>query len=227
MENIRTIKDFGPVYAETNLDNLIVEPFNAFSNIIFLIIIIYWSRKTKLSFKDYPLIVFCLPILFLGFVGGTIFHATRSHNIWLIMDFVPIFILTITAAVRFWYMVTNSKIWGTVFPLAIIFLTRTFAQVIELPRNVRISFGYLGLSIAILLPAFLLSIRRDFLGMRRLLLAIGFIITALVFRAGDLYLGQFIPIGSHFLWHIFGALSVHNLISFIYITKQPNQPAQS
>ncbi len=216
---MREIKDFGPIYAETNLDLFIVEPFNTFSNLIFLVIIIYWSRKTKFRFKDYPLIVFCLPILFIGFVGGSIFHATRSHSIWLILDFVPIMILTITAAVRFWQMITNSKIWGTLCPLAIIFLTRTFAQVIDLPRNVRISFGYLGLSIAILLPAFLYSYRNDFIGLKQLLFSITFIIIALIFRASDQYFGQFIPMGTHFLWHIFGALSVHFLISFIFLTK--------
>ncbi len=216
---MREINDFGPIYAETNLDLLIAEPFNTFSNLIFLVIIIYWARKTKFHFKDYPLIVFCLPILFIGFVGGTIFHATRSHSIWLILDFVPIMILTITAAVRFWQMVTNSKVWGTICPLAIILLTRTFAQVFNLPRNFQISFGYLGLSTAILLPAFIYSYKNDFLGLKQLLLSICFIIIALIFRASDLALATYLPMGSHFLWHIFGALSVHYLISFIYITK--------
>ena len=89
--------DFGPIYAETDLTRFPVEPWNVASNLIFLIIIFLFARRTRLNYRRYPLVVLALPILAVGFTGGTIFHATRSNRLWLMMDYLPIMILCLLA----------------------------------------------------------------------------------------------------------------------------------
>ena len=52
--------DMGPMYKETNLDSLIVEPWATFSNIFFLIIVIYWIVKIWKQRSQYKFILSCL-----------------------------------------------------------------------------------------------------------------------------------------------------------------------
>ena len=102
MEKFENIQDFGPIYAETGKEGFLIEPFNTASNLIFLFLIIYWFLQVKDKWKEHPLIIVSLPILTIGFLGGSIYHATRSHNIWLFLDFMPIMILCLLAMLRFW-----------------------------------------------------------------------------------------------------------------------------
>ena len=98
----RAIGDFGPTYFETNLDRFPVEPFNTYSNLIFLFILLFFCWRTRGDFRSFPASVLALPILCVGFVGGTLFHATRSYPLWLYMDFVPIALLVVLASLYFW-----------------------------------------------------------------------------------------------------------------------------
>ena len=83
-------KDSGPVYRETIEGRLPVEPFNTASNFLFLAIIIYFVWKIRRNHRQHLFLAFILPVLFIGFIGGTLYHATRSHEIWLLLDWVPI-----------------------------------------------------------------------------------------------------------------------------------------
>ncbi|MCB9030662.1 MAG: hypothetical protein H6619_06380 [Deltaproteobacteria bacterium] len=61
--------DFGPIYAETDMTQFPVEPFNTVSNVIFLLMILYFTYQTRLRYQSHPLLVTILPILSLGFIG--------------------------------------------------------------------------------------------------------------------------------------------------------------
>lgn len=67
LENRDLIHDFGPLYAETDPSRFPVEPFNSVSNLIFLLVFIYYFRRTSLSFNQFPMTVSSLPILFVGY----------------------------------------------------------------------------------------------------------------------------------------------------------------
>jgi len=54
--------DVGPIYAETDMAHFPVEPLNTISNLIFLVLVIYWAYKTRMSVVRYPLIVIALPL---------------------------------------------------------------------------------------------------------------------------------------------------------------------
>lgn len=100
--------DFGPIYAETLPGRFPVEPWNTFSNLIFLFVFLNFLRRIRHNPRRYPITLTSLIILIIGLTGGTIYHATRSHNIWLILDFVPIGILVIIGTIFFWYRLTGS-----------------------------------------------------------------------------------------------------------------------
>jgi hemolysin III len=86
--------DYGPTYTET-VPGLVagsfpVEPWKTWSNLIFVVLFVHIALRSRLDYRRYPLIVFSLPILAVGIVGGTVYHATRSHFMWLFLDFMPI-----------------------------------------------------------------------------------------------------------------------------------------
>ncbi len=212
-----TPNDPGPIYTETLLStgntSWPVEPWNTWSNLIFLAILIHISLRTRLNYKKYPLIVFSLPILAVGFFGGTMYHATRSHTVWLIMDFMPILILTSTAAIVFWKELVGSLPKAVFLFLSVAVSGRTLAWTLHAERTIKISLGYLAAALAILLPLFLLVRKRP--RTDRLLLAAitGTFGSAVAFRMFDRPIpgvphAPLLPMGTHFLWHLLGGVSV-------------------
>ena len=213
--------DFGPLYTETLMGRFPVEPWNTCSNFAFLAIIIYWIRKTGLNYRRFPLLAAALPILTIGFLGGTIYHATRGHPLWLILDFGPILLLTLLAAFYFWQQLTG-KIWLAFIllllpPLLVRGIPSAFTA---LTLHHKIALGYIGLAFSIILPALLYCRKLHWRGLTQLcacLIAFALAITA---RQLDSTSGAaLLPMGSHFLWHLWGALATHLLISFIYLSN--------
>lgn len=209
--------DHGPIYTESllGLSNFPVEPWNTFSNVVFLICILYWGVKTKWNFRKHPFIVCVLPGLAIGLVGGTIYHATRSNFIFLAMDFVPIILLGLAASVYFWNKVYRRFVPALLTVIILLFLPRLFTIYLE-PVFLRIGIGYGLLALNIILPIFL-TVRRS---KRESLVLLGAVVsfaTALVFRQLDTGMNPpLLPMGSHFLWHIFGGLSVFLIIQITY-----------
>jgi hypothetical protein len=207
--------DFGPIYAETDMSRFPVEPWNTCSNIVFLLILVLFVRLTRLDVRKHPLLVMSLPVLLVGFIGGTVFHATRSHNVWLFMDFVPIFVLTIAAAVHFWYELFGRMWIASLITPVPVFAFHAFRDFLALPRQIHISLGYLGLALGILLPATLFSFKNS--GRHSLLLVSALLsfILAISFRLSDRLM--LLPMGTHFLWHIFGGVASLCMMYFIYL----------
>ena len=56
--------DSGPIYQETMAGRLPVEPFNTFSNIFFLFIIIHFSLKVYSDYRNHRFLAWSLPVLF-------------------------------------------------------------------------------------------------------------------------------------------------------------------
>ena len=93
--------DQGPIYLETIMGRFPVEPWNTASNLLFLVIILYWAWRLKGEIRAHRFIAGAIPVLIIGWVGGTVYHATRSHNLWLFMDFVPIALLAAAVSMYF------------------------------------------------------------------------------------------------------------------------------
>ena len=212
-----TILDHGPIYSETMLGRFPVEPWNTYSNICFLLLVIYWAKRTGFRHRQHPLIISILPILLVGFVGGSLFHATRSNRVWLIMDFMPILICSLVAAIHLWGRVLNSLWKGLGIVLLYFIVLRILIYTLDLGLTLRITVGYSSLAFGILLPAIIHSGKQSWTD-SHLLIATGCsFVVALFFRYIDQGIGkQLLQMGTHFLWHVFGAISVYFLTEYIF-----------
>ena len=209
--------DHGPIYTESlrGLGHFPVEPWNTYSNSIFLLCILYWGYKTNWNFRNHSLIVCALLGLGIGLIGGTTYHATRSNFIFLAMDFVPIILLGLATSVYFWNKVYNRLAYAFLTVIVLLFLPRMFTAYLK-PAFLQIGFGYGLLGLNIILPIFLTVRRRR----RESLALLGAVIsfaTALVFRQFDNGINpSLFPMGTHFLWHIFGGVSVFFIFQIVY-----------
>jgi hemolysin III len=68
--------DGGPLYTETNFDHFIREPFNATTAVLYLFLAIYWIIQIQKNKNlQSRFLMFALPVLAIGGIGGTLFHA--------------------------------------------------------------------------------------------------------------------------------------------------------
>jgi hemolysin III len=204
--------DPGPIYRET-ISGLLsgalpVEPWNTWSNLIFVIVAAHIAVQTRLDFRRYPLIVFSLPVLLLGWLGGTVYHATRSHVVWLILDFVPILILTTAAALVYWRTVVGSAWLALPCFLAVAGIGRGMSRLIGFDRSVGISLGYASMALAVVLPLTLVVKRAKWRSAHLLFGCFTSFLIAIACRILDKYENSYVPMGTHFLWHLFGGISV-------------------
>ncbi len=214
------LADNGPLYAETVLGRFPVEPWNTASNAIFLFLIIYFAFRTKLDPRRYPFIVSCLPVLGVGMVGGTLYHATRSDPLWLVLDYLPIMILTGAASVFFWRILLGSFAKALALGVLPILCMRLLFKFAAIPIIVRITLGYTLLATAVILPSILVCIQGNSRGARLLTVAVVSFIIAIFFRFADLGFGApLLPMGTHFLWHLFGGISTWGLMEFVMLQE--------
>lgn len=209
--------DTGPIYQETIMGRLPVEPFNTISNLVFLIIIIYFSIRVYKNPKQHLFLAFCLPILAIGFIGGTLFHGTRSHQIWLFMDWVPIMILCMSAV--FYFIFKLYKVWWKrILAFTIIFGVSFAVRTLPIPTIVRISLGYVITAITVLLPILLYLVKTNGRHKEMIMLAFVFFAIAVSFRSADTFWEtDFFYMGTHWLWHLFGGISVFFLMLYTYL----------
>jgi hemolysin III len=217
--------DSGPIYAETlwyqtNTQNFlgIVEPFNAWSNLLFLALILYWGYHCWRQNWRPRLIVFCLPFLLIGFVGGFLYHGYRNLDLWYHMDVIPIMLLTYMVTVYFWSLV-DRVLLGLILMLAIqtggLFLSWYF----DFNSALGSLFFYIPLAGNILLSVTASFVKGKIYSVSNLVLASVLISFALFFRFIDIWAMRFFPQGTHFLWHVGGALSVHFLVRLIWYNE--------
>ena len=222
----RLVRDFGPIYAETDISRIPVEPWNTASTLIFLVIVLLYLQRTGGDYNRFPFTVLVLPILFVGFAGGCIYHATRSHWIWLVLDFGPIFLLVLLAAYYFWRAVTHSHVKAGSLVCLFFALTALVRSTVEGALVLKISVGYSLLALNILLPAFLHAARRRWQDLGLLFFAPLFFVAAILFRHYDKLLSEsLLPMGTHFLWHLFGGCSVFCLMEYVYRVEREQETA--
>ncbi|MDT0691872.1 ceramidase domain-containing protein [Salegentibacter sp. F188] len=209
--------DSGPIYQETIEGRFPVEPFNTFSNLFFLFFAIYFGRKVYPDYREQKFLAFSIPVLIIGFIGGTIYHATRSHEIWLILDWLPILLLCLAVSVFFIFKST-SGLWQRLF-LAIIVLVLVFGVRYVPFGRYQESMNYVGTALGLLLPIILYLFETNFRHFLQVLFALLSFCIAISFRAMDKHMDE-LEMGTHWLWHTFGALSVFFLMEYIYRTQE-------
>lgn len=213
--------DGGPIYAETDLEALVAEPFNAASAVLFLLIAGYWLVRIRGRFRQQWFLAACLPLLVVGGVGGTVYHAFRAHRAWLVMDWLPIVLLVFAVTVYLW-----AQLLGRRWPVALLIVPvvfgiqrLNFGLVREgvLPMHWAINGSYSLMVLVGLVPAGLLLWRTRFVHGRWILAGVGCFAVAILSRGFDERLANLLPMGSHFLWHVFGALATQCLATYLFL----------
>jgi hypothetical protein len=210
--------DRGPIYLETVMGRFPVEPWNTASNLLFLALIIYWTwRLRRDGVGPHSFIAGALPVLFIGWVGGTIYHATRSANIWLFLDIGPIALLVIATAVFFWRRVRLASFWIPLIVLGPTVLVMGGVSTLGLPRVMGPMIGYPMMAVSLLLPL-LWNLRREgWANLGLVLAALAVFVLAVLSRSFDARLSaDLLPMGTHWLWHSLGAGAVQLLVTYIW-----------
>ncbi|HVL14765.1 MAG TPA: hypothetical protein VM529_19490 [Gemmata sp.] len=220
-----TLPDGGPVYAETPTDfsrevaGLPAEPWNTATAILFVVIALGWAWRLRGSYREYPFLTCCLPILLAGGIGGTLYHATRSSYAFFLLDVVPISLLglagSVFMAVRYW----GGRGWRFV-PVAVAFYVGVnqllFAAVGPTNVQLAINLTYAALAVVILTPIVLVLIRSRGRHAGWVVAGVVAFVIAWFFRLLDQRMSLVMSMGSHWLWHASGAVATAMLIEYFY-----------
>jgi hypothetical protein len=192
----------------------VAEPWNTGSAVIFVIIAGVWAWVLRGRYRDYPFLTMCLPILAAGGIGGVLFHGLRRYRAFFLLDVIPIFLLGLAVSIWIWVRLGPRLVY--LFGLiAFLVLLQFFAR-LQLPMLWTISISYASLAILVLVPLTLALVRTRFRHGGWVYTALACFAIALICRFADGIPPPLLPMGTHWLWHTFGALCTAALSMYVY-----------
>ncbi|MDV6169702.1 hypothetical protein R1T16_14795 [Flavobacterium sp. DG1-102-2] len=213
--------DGGMLYAETNMQHLFPEPLNAITSFFFLAIAVYWTIKLRTCYKEHSFLSAAILLLYIGGIGGTIYHGLRQWRFFIMMDWLPIMLLCVAAGVYFlgrvtrWYFAVLFVVLYLCFQL---FARQQMAEDDNMQLFININYAVLAGMVLFPVLAFLISTK--FSNGRWVGFALVAFIIALTSRVVDAW--HITSFGTHFLWHTFGAVAAFCMFQYIYlINKKP------
>lgn len=211
------ITDGGPLYTETDFSHFIVEPFNSVSSLLVMIPSIYFLYKVRNNINDYHFLVYAVTLVMLGSIGSTLFHGLRSSRIYLMMDIVPIILLTLSLSIYFWLKLVK---WWVMLLIIVPLLASRYFIFGNVPEPTAINISYAISGLMVLLPWCILLYKQRFKYWIKLLIIVLSFGAALYFRSIDLQSGDVLPMGTHFLWHVFAAIGTWFLLEYLYLFRK-------
>lgn len=209
--------DGGMLYKETDLAQLFPEPLNAITAILFLAIAIFWTVKIKGSFKEYPFLAYCLVLLYIGAIGGTVYHAFRQWPVFIMMDWMPIMLLCFSAG---FYFLAQSIKWYYAVVMVLVYLVLTLGLrnwiLVDNP-SLFINVNYAIMASFVLFSVLSYLIYTQWKAGKWVGFALLSFALALTFRIVDKW--DWFSFGTHFLWHTFGAAATFCMFNYIYLTR--------
>lgn len=210
----QNLPDGGLWYSETNPANLIVEPFNAASALLFIGIALWWLFQLRGKFLERTFLYIAAVILLIGAVGGSIYHAFRYSAVFIYMDWLPILILCLMASTYFLFHVLKNIWWSLFIIIGIISIQIGVWNFGNNNGHQNININYALMAITVLVPIFLFLRKKKFQNGYLVVGAFSAFLCALLFRIVDY--DKWLSMGTHFLWHLFGAAACHLLFLFVY-----------
>lgn len=224
------LPDRGPRYQETPADPYaadaprIAEPWNAGTASLFVVIVLAWLRRVRGRYTKFPFLLSCLPILFVGGVGGTLYHATRTRSLYFYLDVLPISVLGIAGAaylaVRLWKR--RGYAYLVVALLGYVGLsTLFFAVLAPMPafrefRTLGVNVTYAALATVLLVPLGVTLWRTRWRHVGLVAAALASFGIAWFMRLVDGSPLVDLPMGTHWLWHTFGAVTTWFVVEYFY-----------
>jgi len=219
MNSIQNPPDGGMLYTETNLQQFFPEPLNAITSLFFLAIAMYWTFKIYGKTGQHQFLTYALVLLYIGGIGGSIYHGLRQWRIFLMMDWLPIMLLCLSAGV--WFIAKLTRWYFAIGIVALYFLfvyfTRTaFRSSGNMQWFININYGVMA-SI-VLLPVVAFLIKTNFTNGKWVGFALLAFIAALTFRIADSW--HWLSSGTHFLWHTFGAIAAYCMLQYVFLVNE-------
>lgn len=212
--------DGGLAYAETNLSRLFPEPLNAVTSGFFLGMAVYWTIKLRGNYKQHQYLTAALILLYIGGVGGTVYHGLRQWTMFIMMDWLPIMLLCVSTGI---YFLAKLIRWYYAFGIVFIYIGFQFFLRDTLfghDPHLFININYAMMAMLVLLPVFGYLKHTKWLYGKWVGLAFLAFACALTFRIADNWL--WFKFGTHFLWHTFGAIASFCMFNYIFLVNQPN-----
>ena len=135
-----------------------------------------------------------VPISLLG-LAGSIYMAFRyfgRRQLWLL----PVVVV--------FYVVCNQLLFSVVGPIS---------------SQLRINLSYASLAMLVLTPVALVLIRTRFRHGGWVVAGLISFVIAWIFRLIDRDMGPYLPMGSHWLWHTFGAITTVLIVEYFYLVE--------
>ena len=208
--------DGGMFYTETNLNHSFPEPLNTITSGFFFLLALYWSSRLKGFSKQYIFLSIASWILFIGSIGGTLYHGLRQYPVFIMMDWLPISILCLLASVYFWIKFSGKWFIAVMALIAFVWIEFEVRKLMHGSNlQLGISLNYAAMILLPLLPLVLLLVKmkgRNWQFIATALLSFG---VALFFRIADSW--NLLAVGTHFLWHTFGVIAT--ALMFVFLKK--------
>lgn len=213
----QTPPDGGMLYTETNMTQFFPEPLNAVTAAFFLILAIFWTIKMKGNFKVYPFLTYCLILLYIGAVGGTVYHSFRQWSIFIVMDWMPIMLLCLSAG---FYFIAKSARWYYAIFVVVVYLTMMFALknwILIDNTSLFININYAIMASFVFFSVLNYLMHTKWKEGKWVGLALFSFVLALIFRIADKW--EWFDYGTHFLWHTFGVVATFCMFKYINLTQ--------
>lgn len=219
MDPQERLADGGPRYVETPADprvfpGYIAEPWNTASAFLFILIAVGWLIALRGRYRKHPLLTCCIPILLTGGIGGTLYHGIRLYHAFFLMDVIPIYILGLVVAIYLWIRL-GPKVLHLIGMIGFLVLLQSIG-IYTLPRQWAINVSYAALALLMVIPIALVLVRTKFMHGGWILTALGCFGIAWICRIADTARPPLLPMGTHWLWHLFGALTTCAVSYYVY-----------
>ena len=222
--------DGGPRYKETPPDPTAVpvaEPFNAVTASFFVLIVAFWFWRLWGRFGRFPFLTACMPILLAGGIGGTLYHAFRTQRVWFLMDVIPISVLGVAGAVYLTVRLGRALGPWKVLAVAVgliavyLFVNGVLFRMVLRPGNpnLTVNLSYASLALILLLPLGVVLVRTRFRHGGWVATALASFAVAWFCRLVDGGTYDPLAMGTHWLWHTFGAITTLAITEYFYLLE--------
>jgi hypothetical protein len=222
------LPDFGPIYTETpreltvgqSYPGHVAEPWNAATAILFVLIAVYWLARLRGRLIRHPFLAISLPLLLVGGIGGTLYHGLRNWVGFFLMDVLPIYLLGLIVSV-YWWVRLGPRVRHLLAMVVVLSILQLLGQW-QLPHQWAIQVSYAMLAMLILAPLVVIMIRTRFRYWQWVATSLACFGIAWFFRIADTWTPPLLPMGTHWLWHTFGAATTFTLAEYVYLIEGVN-----
>lgn len=208
------LADGGPMYTETNLDHFIAEPWNMVSSLLVIIPSVYFLIKIRKRYQSFGFLFYGLILVMLASVGSALFHGLRTSMFFLILDIVPIVIFMISLGIYFWVKVLKK--WWYVLLIFIPTFALRGLLFRYIPNHLAINISYAMSGLLVIIPLIWFLNKNNWRHGSYIIYSTILFAIALFFRQYDAHEPPLLPIGTHFLWHVFSAVGTFFILYYLY-----------